>query len=252
MASQSSIVLAVAVGGAAVFAFFRAAPPAEPVSSSIESERRTASGPENAAPDEETLPPDHPPLGAMGAGELGEVDETEPLPPDHPPVGAMTAAPGLPSGGAPEASIQWKVPAAWMSVQSTSGMRLATYRIPRASGVTEDAELAVVRAGGSPEANIDRWVKQFTAAEPEKRAKKTVHGRTVWLVDITGTFGAGSMGGPGGGAHPGWSLAGAIVEGGDDSYFFKLTGPTASVRAARKDFDALVDSIAPRPGDTAL
>jgi hypothetical protein len=43
----------------------------------------------------------------------------------------------------------------------------------------------------------------------------------------------------------GWMLEGAVVETEQGPYFFKLTGPTASVQSARRDFDALLSSIGP-------
>lgn len=46
------------------------------------------------------------------------------------------------------------------------------------------------------------------------------------------------------GAHAGWALLGAIVEAPEQPYFFKLTGPAATVHAARPAFEALLDTIA--------
>jgi hypothetical protein len=129
-------------------------------------------------------------------------------------------------------------------------MRLATYRIPAAAGAPDDAELSVVQAGGTVEANFGRWVEQFVDVTSERRATKTVHRLKVSTIDVSGTFRAAGMGGmPAGDApapeHREWSLKGAVVETGQGSYFFKLTGPSASVRAARNDFDALLNSVTP-------
>jgi hypothetical protein len=124
-------------------------------------------------------------------------------------------------------------------------MRLATYRIPPAPGVTGDAELSVVRAGGSIEANLDRWVAQFTDAEPAKRSKKTVNGIVVSLLEVSGTYmDAGPAMGGTKTARPGFMLSGAVAETSEGTYFFKLVGPAASVRAARADFDAFVNGLA--------
>jgi hypothetical protein len=46
-----------------------------------------------------------------------------------------------------------------------------------------------------------------------------------------------------GSSQPGWSLIGAIVSTSGTPYFFKLTGPEKSVRAARSEFDALIGSL---------
>jgi hypothetical protein len=46
--------------------------------------------------------------------------------------------------------------------------------------------------------------------------------------------------------HSAWRLVGAIVEAPSGSWFFKLTGPDATVKAATKEMDAFVDSMRPR------
>lgn len=160
-------------------------------------------------------------------------------------MGAPQGSPGQEDDDGPQA-IAWKAPAKWKVVPSTNAMRLATYRVPAAPGVADEAELTVVRAGGSIEANFQRWIGQFTDAEPPKRTEKRVRGLTVSILEVTGTFGAASMAQPNTAvSHRAWSLWGAVVETAQGTYFFKLTGPSASVRAARGDLDALVESIAP-------
>ena len=125
-------------------------------------------------------------------------------------------------------------------------MRLATYRIPRAAGDTEDTDLSVVRAGGTPEANIERWVGQFDNAGKDVRTVKLVHGLKVTIVEVKGAFlGGGMTADNTPSSHPGWALLGAIVEARDMPYFFKMTGPAKSVAAARPAFDALIASATP-------
>jgi len=122
-------------------------------------------------------------------------------------------------------------------------MRIATYRPPRASGDTSDADVSVTQAGGSIGANADRWVGQFDA-EGQKSAKKTtkkIAGFEVTIVEVEGTF----QGGMGGGRpEGGWALLGAIVATPGMPHFFKMTGPKKTVDGARKDFDALLASLA--------
>jgi hypothetical protein len=45
--------------------------------------------------------------------------------------------------------------------------------------------------------------------------------------------------------RPGSRLVGEIVEAPSGPWFFKLTGPDATVKAAGTELDALVDSIRP-------
>lgn len=148
-------------------------------------------------------------------------------------------------GGAPEApAITWTAPAPFASAASTSSMRLATYRVAPVAGDSEPAELTVVRAGGTTDANIDRWVRQFDDAGKETRTEKTVAGFKVTIVEVSGSYLGGAMT-PTGAPDPkkGWSLLGAIVETPGSPYFFKMIGPTATVKKAHDGFVALVESI---------
>ena len=59
---------------------------------------------------------------------------------------------------------------------------------------TEDGRLTIMGAGGSIEANIDRWYGQFkqpdgsSTKDKAKVSKSKVAGQTVHMVDISGTF----------------------------------------------------------------
>jgi hypothetical protein len=125
-------------------------------------------------------------------------------------------------------------------------MRIATFKIPVAGKDTEEAELSISRAGGSTDANLQRWVGQFEEAGKDTRATRTVRGMKVTTVEVSGTYLGGMMMGGGAAKKPGWSLLGAIVETQGSSYFFKMTGPTATVKNARIAFDGMLDSIAPK------
>ncbi len=181
------------------------------------------------------------------AGEMPPLDKSEMLPPNHPPIGAAASPHGaLPPATDEAPAIVWKMPGVWQEAPNPNAMRLATYRAP--GGV----EVSVARAGGATEANVQRWIAQFDGVGREGRAEKTVHGLHVVTVDIHGTYvGGGASGasgasmGPPAEPKPDWSMVGAIVESGSPSYFFKMTGPAAAVRAARPVFDRLVDSITP-------
>ena len=104
--------------------------------------------------------------------------------------------------------------------------------------------MSVARAGGTPEANIQRWLAQFDSAGKDTRTEKTVRGLHATIVEVGGTYAG--MGGMGGASHPGWELLGAIVETGASSYFFKMLGPAAAVKAAHASFDALLASLTQR------
>ncbi|HLV65083.1 MAG TPA: hypothetical protein VKY73_04700 [Polyangiaceae bacterium] len=162
-----------------------------------------------------------------------------------PPVSSTTPPALLPMG------VTWEDPPGWERVGKSNPMRKATYRIPRAAGDGEDAELAVFYfgpgQGGSIEANVDRWVKQFSDVPDGgvRRADRSAHGLRQHTVEIDkGTFSSGMPGGPTR-PKPGFALLGGIVEAPTGVYFFKMTGPSATVKAARPAFYQLLDSVKP-------
>lgn len=149
------------------------------------------------------------------------------------------------SAGVGPEEVAWDAPSAWASMPNPNTMRKATYKVPKASGDAEDAELTVSAASGGVEPNIKRWAGQFGNAEP-KTESRTVNGLKVTIVEIKGTYASGGMmGGP---ATPKekFMLLGAVVDSGDRQHFFKMTGPEKTVSAARRDFEALVSSLRPK------
>ncbi|HVH42806.1 MAG TPA: hypothetical protein VM925_10705 [Labilithrix sp.] len=206
MTRLHTILGALAIGGAAVYAACSKSTP-EP--------EKSSEAPPSVTPPAHTLPPSHPNI-------------------------APGSAPA-PSAGPDD--IGWEAPKAWQSVANANTMRKATYKIPRAAGDSEDAELTVSAAAGGVDANIKRWAGQFGNAEP-KTEPRTPNGLKVTVVELKGTFsgGGGMMGGP---AVPKekYMLLGAVVDGGDRQHFFKMTGPEKTVSAAKKDFDAFVASF---------
>ncbi len=214
--SLTPVALAFVLGGAAVFAAMRTPNREEP------------SRFEQAAPPAVALP---------------EPGNDQALPPNHPPVGTATA----PAERDDAPALTWKVPPGWSEVASPSAMRLATYRVPASKGDAEGAEVSVIRAGGSTESNIDRWVHQFEGAGKPAKTDKTIAGYKVTTVEVTGTFlGGGMMGGADPKPKADWSLLAAIVETPSSPYFFKMTGPAATVKAAREPFMAML-SAATKP-----
>ena len=156
-----------------------------------------------------------------------------------PGAGATAARPA-----AGPAGLAWDAPASWQKADNPSTMRIATYKIPKAAGDSEDAELSISQAGGAAEANIARWEGQFEDRQgATKKEERRVGELKVTIVELRGKFmGGGMPGGPAAGAKPAWMMLGAIVDT-PQPHFFKLTGPEKTVSAARADFDKLVDSL---------
>jgi len=151
---------------------------------------------------------------------------------------------------ASQGGVSWTPPSRWES-KPGSGMRAATYTIPAAAGDSEAAECAVFKnIGGGVQANIKRWIDQFTQADGSsseskaKQKKETINGLSVTTVDLTGTYNGGmAMMGGANAKKTGYRLLGAIVESPQGEIFFKLTGPEKTVTAAQSEFRSLLSSI---------
>ncbi len=167
-----------------------------------------------------------------------------------PSVKAVESAPAPAASTAPPVEITWLDPPGLKRVAPKSAMRKASYEVPHVATDTEDGDLAVFYfgpgQGGSIDANVDRWVKQFTGVAPGdvKRADREANGLHQHTVEITnGTFDAGSMSMAAATPKKDYALQGAIVEAPSGAYFFKMTGPAKTIAAARTAFLQLLDSV---------
>lgn len=170
--------------------------------------------------------------------------EAKPLMPLAPPVSPAASAghAAAPPSGLPS-DMTWDAPKAWVVAPNPSPMRKATYKIPKAKGDSEDAEMSVSQAGGAIDANTDRWSHQFKEAPTPKTEARTVNGMRVTIVEIKGTWNGSGM--PGAGASSpkeNFMMLSAIAET-DPAHFFKIVGPEKTVAAARADFDKMVASF---------
>jgi hypothetical protein len=203
------------------------------------------------APDAE-LPPDHPPLDAiagMPPMPSAEVPSAAP-PPEAAAAMGFTAAPQAAADG----EVAWKAPAGWVAEPPANAMRRAQYRVRGEAG---DAECVVFYfgpgQGGEPRANAERWASQFVTADGQPAAAELstregeAGGMKVLFVETRGTYLQGAMAATPVERKPGYALLGAVVEGPDANWFFKLTGPERTVLAQRDAFESLIDSLR-RPG----
>ncbi len=194
-------------------------------------------------------------LALVSGGWLGPVrPAAQGLPPGHPPTGGSTAQPGVPGppagSGTGAQGLRWTDPPGWSREAPSSAMRRAQYRLRGPGG---EAECVVFYfgpgQGGDAQANAERWAGQLapsaggsTAPHPATR-KVVVNGLAVLLVEASGTYVGGMPGGPPGPAQPDFMLLGAIVAGPDANWFFKATGPKATLERHRAAFDRMVRSV---------
>jgi hypothetical protein len=168
------------------------------------------------------------------------------LPPGHPPVAGAAQGHGLPAG---VGGLGWTKPADWKAETPSSGMRQAQYRVAGPGG---DAECVVfyfgAGEGGDARSNAERWAGQFTRADgtpaPLKTTSLTAGGFDVVMVEVEGVYHGGpTMGDPAPRPRADSMLLGAVVKGPDANWFFKFTGPAATVRAQRAAFDGMIRSL---------
>jgi hypothetical protein len=146
--------------------------------------------------------------------------------------------------------ITWVDPPAFRRVPPSNPMRKASFVVPHADGDSEDGELTVFYfgpgQGGSIDANVERWVKQFGEVKPSdvKRADREANGLRQHTVELESGMFSGGMA-MGGSSKPkdNYGLVGGIVETPSGAYFFKMTGPSKTVKKAKADFYKLLDSI---------
>jgi hypothetical protein len=108
---------------------------------------------------------------------------------------AVLAAPIL-AGEVEIAGMKSKTPDAWKEEKPSSDMRLTQFKLPKAEGDPEDAELIIFyfRGGsGDPEANLKRQLAKFKPAEGKDKVdvkldKIKVGTHEAPYQDITGTF----------------------------------------------------------------
>ncbi|MEO1584928.1 MAG: hypothetical protein AAFR96_10215 [Planctomycetota bacterium] len=131
-------------------------------------------------------------------------------------------------------------PPAFTPVTPDNSMRLAQLE-------SEDVTVTISQAGGSTQANIERWAAQIVdqngnTVPPEDTYERTVAGFDATVIE---TFGAylegGMMGTPT--RRENFGLVGAVIETPGSSTFIKMTGPADQVDDKLTDFDILLDSI---------
>ena len=157
------------------------------------------------------------------------------------------------TGKAQEPALTFDPPADWIAVPASSPMRVAQFVLPKAAGDAEDAELAVFYfggAGGTVEANLERWTGQML--QPDGRRSADVATTTTFMtgdlavttLDVPGIYGG--RGTPRlGDALPqaGVPAPGGGVETPAGPYFFRLTGPAGTVEAWDDGFVSLLESV---------
>ncbi len=149
-----------------------------------------------------------------------------------------------------DGQLRMVAPENWKTMKPATNIVEHEFAVPASEGDEQPGRLTVMGAGGSVDANIERWYGQFSqpdgssTKDKAKVSKITVAGEEVHLVDISGTFK--DQKGPFAPAveREKYRMLGAIlVTKKQGNYFIKLTGPRRTVGDNEEGFDKLVKSL---------
>lgn len=153
-----------------------------------------------------------------------------------------------------DGKLNFNAPGVWTKVQPRVNFIEAEFSIPKEEGDPKNGRLTIMGAGGSVDANIERWYGQFSqpdggdTSEVAKVEEITVKDMTVHMVDITGTF-TDTSGGP---FNPNakkvdrdnYRMLAAIIETEEDgNYFLKMYGPKPTIDKHTRGFKKMLLGI---------
>jgi hypothetical protein len=146
-------------------------------------------------------------------------------------------------------------PEGWKRVQPKSSIVETEFSIPSEGEGLQPGRMTVMGAGGSVQANVDRWYGQFAQPDgSDTKSKATskklkLAGCDVTIVDITGPYKDAPAGPFAGGKavdRPDYRMLAAIVETPDrGNYFLKFYGPGKTVAKHADGFRAMVEGLVP-------
>ena len=146
-------------------------------------------------------------------------------------------------------------PEGWKRVQPKSSIVETEFAIPSEGEGLQPGRMTVMGAGGSVQANVDRWYGQFAQPDgSDTKSKATAKkiklaGCDVTIVDISGTYKDAPAGPFAGGKavdRPDYRMLAAIVETPDrGNYFLKFYGPGKTVAKYADGFRAMVEGLVP-------
>ncbi|MFP5288283.1 MAG: hypothetical protein ACLGI9_21285 [Thermoanaerobaculia bacterium] len=187
-----------------------------------------------------------------GGEEAPPPDASAQAPPAHeggaPPPMTSRGEPvgGGATGQAQDGSIQFDVPESWPQQPPANQMRVAQATIPGPGG---NGDLVVFYfgpgGGGGVQDNIQRWIDQMDPAPGSNPQPETfdANGFRVTWIDVSGTLKPSNMGTGPATEQPNSRLYGAVVEGPGGPWFFKATGPEATLAAERDNFLQMLRSV---------
>ncbi len=167
------------------------------------------------------------------------------LPSTEAAAGPAAGQPFDDSGGPVELdTIVLTAPAGWQRNAPSSSFVAAEFSLPRAEGDDADGRLTVSTAGGSVEANLERWKGQFDPLKEETPQENVdVGGMNVTIVDYSGDFNdaRGPFAPPV--LRADYRMIAAIVPVAGQLHFIKVTGPQQTIAAHADAIHTFIRSV---------
>ena len=204
----------------------------------------TTQNPPSAAPPAVSKTPTTPPAVTMGSTPTTSAPSNVRPVGSNAPTGSTATRPALTmppndSKVATFAGFSAPKPVTWIWHPTTRQFSVAEYTVPGQGGA-DQAQITVSKAGGTVDANIQRWKGQFKSADGKpvepKTTKLEADGVPITLVELAGSYQG--MGSPS--FVPDQLFLDAIVETPGEMLFIRFVGPTATVEANR---DAFMDMV---------
>ena len=143
-----------------------------------------------------------------------------------------------------DGALEMTVPEGWKAVRPRVGIIEHEMSIPAKEGDDSPGRLTIMGAGGSIEANIDRWRGQFSKLESDEVKKEKIAGQEVHFIEFSGDFR--DQAGPFAPAveKKGYTvLAAIIVTEKRGNYFLKFYGPKGTIEENKKKFEKMVQDM---------
>lgn len=141
-------------------------------------------------------------------------------------------------------------PEDWKREKPRSRIIEHEFNVPPAEGDEQPGRMTIMAAGGSIDANIERWYAQFKQPDGGKTAdaatkeKKEIAEVEVHLVDISGTFIDRPNPMAAGVERENYRMLGAILVGDKiGQYFIKFYGPAKTVEEQQKAFVEMIEGL---------
>jgi hypothetical protein len=152
-----------------------------------------------------------------------------------------------------DGSLKLTAPETWERKKPQNNVIQYEFAVAPAGDDANAGRVTISGAGGSIDANIDRWIGQFVqpdGSSTKKVAKvdrKKIAGQEVHFVDLSGTF-KDQPGGPFSGGpvveRKGYRMLAAIIVTKDlGNYFIKFYGPERTVGDNKAPFDKMIESL---------